>query len=148
MGKQQKYYLVAADALPAIFLGVVEARRALETGEASTVGQAVKAAGISRSAFYKYKDAVLPFYDKTAGRIITFQAVLKDAPGVLSDILALFAASGANILTINQNIPANGHAFVTVSADTGSMPGSVDALISDAQSRPGVIRFEIVAGER
>ena len=61
MGKEIKYYIVAADALPEIFIKVAEAKRMMQTGEADTVGAATRLAGISRSAFYKYKDSVQPF---------------------------------------------------------------------------------------
>ena len=114
----EKFYIVAADALPEVFLRVAEARRMLQVGEADTVGEAACKAGISRSAFYKYKDAVQPFQNMKAGRIITFYTLLKDTPGVLSNILSIFANSGANILTINQTIPTNGCAGVTVTAET------------------------------
>ena len=63
MARKIKYYLVAAEALPEIFIRVAEAKRMMQTGEADTVGAATKMAGISRSAFYKYKDAVRPFQD-------------------------------------------------------------------------------------
>ena len=53
---------------------MVEARRMLDTGEAETVNQAVQLTGISRSAFYKYRDAVRPFQDMLHGRIVTFQS--------------------------------------------------------------------------
>ena len=56
-----KYYIVDAKALPEVFLKVAEAKRMLETGEASTVGEATRQAEVSRSAFYKYKDMVMPF---------------------------------------------------------------------------------------
>ena len=36
MGKKTKFYLVAADALPEIFLKVAEAKRMLHAGEVST----------------------------------------------------------------------------------------------------------------
>ena len=97
----QKYYIVSAEALPEVFVKVAEARRMLQVGEAATVGEAARMVGISRSAFYKYKDAVQPFQDMKAGHIITFYALLKDNPGVLSNFLSIFANSGANILTIN-----------------------------------------------
>ncbi|MCI9482385.1 MAG: ACT domain-containing protein, partial [Oscillibacter sp.] len=116
MGKPIKYYIVAADALPEIFVKVAEAKRMMQTGEAGTVGAATRLAGISRSAFYKYKDSVQPFNDMKAEHIITFYAMLKDTAGILSGVLAVFAASGANILTINQSIPTNGCAAVTISA--------------------------------
>ena len=61
MSRAPNYYIVEAAALPEIFRKVVETRRLLDTGEAETVNQAVHAPGISRSAFYKYKDAVRPF---------------------------------------------------------------------------------------
>ena len=100
MAREIKYYIVAANALPEIFVKVAEAKRMMQTGEADTVGAATKMAGISRSAFYKYRDSVQPFNDMKTGRIITFYALLKDNPGVLSNVLSIFAGSGANILTI------------------------------------------------
>ena len=121
MGKKTKFYLVAADALPEIFLKVAEAKRMLHAGEVSTAGEAARQVGISRSAFYKYRDSVQPFNDMKTGRIITFYALLKDNPGVLSNVLSIFAGSGANILTINQSIPTNGCAAVTISAETSDM---------------------------
>ena len=107
---------------------------------------ATKKVGISRSAFYKYKDAVQPFNNMKAGHIITFYAMLKDIPGVLSNILSIFAASGANILTINQSIPTNGCAAVTISAETSDMEISLEELIAQAEAASGTVRFEILAG--
>ena len=146
MAKTIKYYIVAADALPDIIIKVSEAKRMMQTGEAATVGEATRLAGISRSAFYKYKDAVQPFNDMKAEHIITFQAMLKDSTGVLSRVLAVFAASGANILTINQTIPTNGCAAVTISAETSEMGESLEQLFSDVGAVAGVVKFEILAG--
>ena len=146
MSKEVKYYIVAANALPEVFIKVAEAKRMMQTGEADTVGDATKKAGISRSAFYKYKDSVQPFNDMKAEHIITFYATLKDTAGVLSRVLSVFATSGANILTINQSIPTNGCAGVTISAETSGMEQTLESLIAAASSVEGVIRFEIMAG--
>ncbi len=146
MSKAPNYYIVDAEALPEIFRKVVDARRMLDTGEAETVNQAVQLAGISRSAFYKYKDAVRPFQDMLHGRIVTFQIMLKDEPGILSHVLNLFAGSGANILTINQGIPINGCAVVTVNAETSGLEGSLQELLSRLNGAEGVLRGEILAG--
>ena len=141
--EKQKFYLVAADALPEVFLRVAEAKRMLQVGEAATVGDAARQVGISRSAFYKYKDAVQPFQNMHAGHIITFYALLKDNPGVLSNYLSIFANSGANILTINQTIPTNGCAGVTISAETGDMSEELDDLMTRAAAAEGVRRFTV-----
>ena len=146
MGGKTKFYIVAAEALPEIFLKVAEAKQMLQTGEVSTVGAATRAVGISRSAFYKYKDAVQPFNNMKSGRIITFYVMLKDNPGVLSSILTIFAASGANILTINQSIPTNGCAAVTISAETSEMPSTLEDLLARVSAAAGVVKFEILAG--
>jgi len=146
MAKTVKYYIVAADALPDIFIKVAEAKRMMQAGEADTVGEATQMVGISRSAFYKYKDSVQPFNDMKAEHIITFQALLKDTSGVLSRVLAVFAKSGANILTINQSIPVNGCAVVTISAETSEMEETLEQLLGQISALEGVVRFEILAG--
>ena len=146
MGASTKFYIVTADALPEIFVKVAEAKRMVQTGEAGTVGEAVRLVGISRSAFYKYKDSVQPFSNMKAGHIITYHAMLKDTPGILSNVLSIFAESGANILTINQNIPTNGCASVTISVETSNMGRSLEELIEVVCAADGVVRFEILAG--
>ena len=144
--EKKKYYLVSAEALPEVFIKVAEAKRMLQVGEADTVGEAARLVGISRSAFYKYKDAVQPFQNMRAGHIITFYALLKDIPGVLSNYLSIFANSGANILTINQTSPTNGCAGVTISAETSDMVEGLEELMARASSAEGVLKFEIMAG--
>lgn len=135
-----------AQALPEIYRKVAEAKRLLETGEAGTVNQATQMTGISRSAFYKYKDAVSPFSDMLHGRIVTFQAMLKDEPGVLSAVLNLFAATGGNILTINQGIPVSGCAAVTIGAETSGLAVPLEELLNRLSNLTGVLRCEILAG--
>ncbi len=144
--EKQQYFIVSAAALPEVFTKVAEAKRMLQVGEAQTVGEAAAKVGISRSAFYKYKDAVQPFHNMTAGRMLTFYALLKDTPGILSNYLAIFADCGANILTINQTIPSNGCAGVTVTAETSHMSESVDTLVEQLRGAIGVLKFEIMAG--
>ena len=125
---------------------MAEAKRLLESGEATTVGEATKLTGISRSAFYKYRDVMTPFQNLMAGRIITFQLTVKDRTGVLSGILSIFAYNGANILTINQNIPVGGCAIVTISAETGELHITVEELLKRMSNISGGVKAEIVAG--
>lgn len=146
MAKSPDYYIVEAASLPEIFHKVVEARRLLDTGEAETVNRAVQMTGISRSAFYKYKDAVWPFQDMLHGRIISLQLMMKDQPGILSAVLNLFADSGSNILTINQGIPLNGCAAVNISVETSAMRVTMTELLERISEYPGVLHSEILAG--
>ena len=146
MGKLPRYYIVEASALPEIYRKVAEAKRMLEAGETDKVNEATRAVGISRSAFYKYRDSIAPFQNMMAGRIITFQMMLKDQAGILSEILSIFANCGANILTINQSIPSGGLAMVTISAETGNLNCTLEELTGRITERKGVVKAEAVAG--
>ena len=146
MANNPKYYIVEASALPEVFLKVVEAKRLLSTGEASTVNEATKMTDISRSAFYKYRDAVLPFQNMMIGRIITFQLLLQDERGILSTLLNLFAEVNANITTINSIVPTNGCAVVTISAETMDLTIHIEELLREIRKTPGVIKAEVLAG--
>ena len=132
--------------LPEIYIKVAKAKELIETGEASTVAEAASSVGISRSAFYKYKDSITPFQDLKRGRIITFHITLRDKMGVLSSVLAVFANTGANILTINQSIPINGTALVTISAETTGMLISSEKLLNSLHDTGGVKKVEVIAG--
>ena len=146
MASEPKYYIVEASALPEVFLKVSEAKRLLSVGEASTVNEATKMTGISRSAFYKYRDAVLPFQNMMTGRIITFQLLLHDSPGALSGLLSVFAFYRANIITINSIVPTNGCAVVTISAETIHLTASLEELLRVLREEKCVIKADILAG--
>ena len=146
MASKPKYYIVEAAALPEVFLKVAEAKRLLSTGEVATVNEAAGITGISRSAFYKYRDTVMPYHNMMIGRILTYQLKLHDEPGVLSGILKTFAEQAANILTINQTIPSGGCALVTIAAETSGMQGTPDELLRLLSQSNGVIKAEVLAG--
>jgi len=146
MADLPKYYIVEASALPEVFLKVAEAKRLLQTGQAATVNDATRMTDISRSAFYKYRDAVLPFQNMMTGRILTFQFMLHDQAGLLSSLLSIFAEHKANIQTINSIVPTNGAALVTISAETIDLTIPIEELLRQASLLPGVIKAEVLAG--
>ena len=104
-------------------------------------------AGLSRSAFYKYKDMVFPYDADGAGQILTVHFVLSDRPGVLSAVLTAFAAAGANVLTVNQNIPADGAAAVSISARTDRLEQPTEAFLQQLYQLQGVRRISRIGGE-
>ncbi|MBC8536998.1 ACT domain-containing protein [Feifania hominis] len=147
MEREHKFYLVESSVLPRVFKKVVETKRRLQTGKSKTINEAVRETGISRSAYYKYKDYVFPFYDKDKDKIITFTIVLRDEPGVLHQLVGLFSKLKCNIMTINQSIPNNGVATVTVSIETGSMKTDVDALVKSLANVRGAIEVKVSGRE-
>lgn len=145
---KQEYYLIDKSVLPEIFSKVIEAKRLLETGQCKTVYDATKSVNISRSVFYKYKDNVHEFIEKDKQNIITIILYLSDEIGALSSVLNLISSEGASILTINQSIPMNGIAPVSISFITLNMEIELDELFQKMMQLNGVISVKPVAKER
>jgi len=101
---------------------------------------------ISRSAFYKYRDAVLPFQNMMSGRIVTFQFLIHDTPGLLANMLDIFPECNCNIQTINSIVPTNGTAVLTISAETMDLNVPLEELLRKLRAFPGVIKAEVLAG--
>ena len=146
MSENPRYYIVEASALPEVFLKVAEVKRLLSTGETDKVSDAARRVGISRSAFYKYRDSIMPFQNMMIGRIITFQFLLHDRQGLLSRILNMFAEYRANIQTINSIMPQGGSALVTITAETMDLEIPLEDLLRQVAQLPGVIKAEVLAG--
>ena len=144
MANTPKYYMEAS-ALPEVFLKVAEAKRLLSTGEVTTVNDAARLTGISRSAFYKYRDAVMPFQHMRSSRIITFQMILHDEPGALNNLLTILTDHRTNIMTINSSVPSNGSAVVTISAETANLTTPIEDLVEMIRKMPGVVKADIIA---
>lgn len=147
MGAQGKYYIVDSAVLPEIFAKVVEVKELLTTGEARTINEATAKVGISRSAFYKYKDTVRPFNDMLSGRIITLRLTLRDQPGALSNVLQGVASMGGNVLTINQSVPAGGVAEVSLDVETSALRVSMEELLGNIRTVNGVVECQTPAGQ-
>ena len=140
-----EYYLVDRRVLPEVFIKVMEVKQRLNTGESVSVNEAVRKTGLSRSAYYKYKDSVMPFYEATSGKKVTLLITVENFQGILSSIITIIADSHANILTINQNIPINGLADISISIETVSMFGTVDDILKDIAKLAGVRKCEILS---
>lgn len=144
--KHDSYLVVDSSALPEVYRKVVYANELLESGEAANTSEAVRKAGISRSVYYKYRDAVFPYAKSESSGILTLQAVLTDRPGALVSLLTVFYRAGANILTVNQNIPVQGRAYVSLSARTERMCLPVEEFLESLKLVDGVIKIDSISG--
>lgn len=139
--------VVDSQVIPEIFLKVLEAKKMIARGDAKSSVEACRNVGISRSAYYKYKDSVFSYEEKLTNKIISLYAVLKDEPGVLSNVLTEFCKMGANVLTVNQNIPIDSVASVTFSIkfETDSLANNL--IKSKLTGIYGVVDIKIISGE-
>lgn len=140
-----EWVLVRADILPEVYGKVIATREALAAGRCASVSEAVREFGISRSAYYKYKDAVTPYVGNHAeAALMTVELTLQDCPGVLSALLSAFAKTGANIVTVNQQPPSGGSAQITLCAKTDGMSMPMDKFTKEITKIPGVQRINSI----
>lgn len=142
--RDKKFYMVSEDILPESILNTAVAKEMLAKGEADNIMDAVDKIGMARSTFYKYKDGVYSFFNADNLDIINISMMLKNVSGVLSGVLNCVASLEANVLTINQNLPIHGVAYVTLSISIEEMTVSIDNLLAALKELTGVITVEII----
>lgn len=141
------FYLIDKRALPDVYEKVVKAKKLLKERKVKDVTEAAKVAGISRSVYYKYKDYVFDFSESPKGRKATFNIMIIDEKGVLSNILNNVSNLGGNILTINQGIPLNGYAYISITIDMSSVKGDIKTLSEEIEKVDRVEKVEFIAME-
>ncbi|MEF2243332.1 MULTISPECIES: ACT domain-containing protein [unclassified Paenibacillus] len=139
-----RYFVVREDLLPEGIVKTIQVKEMLNRGEAVTVHEAVERIGISRSAFYKYKDGVYPLSELARDRIVTISMDLEHRSGILSTVLALVAGQSGNVLTINQSIPLQGFANVVISVDISEMSGELTTLVELLRKQQGVRKAAVI----
>ncbi|MBQ9375764.1 MAG: ACT domain-containing protein [Ruminococcus sp.] len=139
--------IVSSDVLPDIISKVLSAKQLKARGEVSTSAEACRTVGISRSAYYKYKDSVFKYEEQFANNIVSVYCVLRDEKGVLSSIITKLYELNTNILTINQNIPIDSVATVTISLRFDHEINTTATLKKELMALDGVVDVKIISGE-
>ena len=142
-----KYLLVDKRILPSYYDKVIEARTLLQSGKIKDVSEAVKAVGISRSTYYKYKDYIFSTNVDTDGRKAIISFSLSHKPGILSEVISKLSYYGANILTITQNLPINSRAHVVVTLDISCLSVEIDALVREINAIDKVTGTKLISIE-
>lgn len=142
--KKDKFYLVQEDILPEAIKKTIKVKEILKLGEAKTINEAVERMDLSRSAYYKYKDYVFPFYEIAQGKIVSITVSMSNDPGMLSSILRAIAESNGSILTINQDIPLQGIANVTIAFETKDLSTTLEECLENIRNIRGILKVEIL----
>ncbi|WP_342543397.1 ACT domain-containing protein [Paenisporosarcina sp. FSL H8-0542] len=142
---EQRFYLVREDVLTEAMQKTLDAKQLLQSGEVASIWDAVKKVDLSRSAYYKYRDAVFPFHSIVRERILTVFLQLEDRKGTLATLLNTVADALCNVLTIHQTIPIQGRANVTLSLDVTAMNVQLDDLIQQLKRLDFVESAEVIS---
>lgn len=140
-----EFFLVKEEILPEAIKKTIRVKELLKRGNARTINEAVEQMNLSRSAYYKYKDYVFPFYAASQDKIITIAFLLEHSKGVLSSLLKAISDDGGNVVTINQGVPLQGVANATIAIETVNLSVDLEALLDRLRLVEGVKRLEVLA---
>ncbi|HEY9581794.1 MULTISPECIES: ACT domain-containing protein [Savagea] len=140
-----QYYLIHETVLTESMQKVLQVKQLLASGEVTTVQEATQLVGLSRSAYYKYRDTVFPFESIARERVITIFIQLEDQKGSLATILRTVSEAKCNVLTIHQTIPVQGRANVTLSLDVTEVQPSLEQFIRQLKSAPFIDSVHLIS---
>jgi chorismate mutase len=141
------YLVIDKRVLPDVYEKVLYAKKLLKDGKVKEITEAVKIAGISRSVYYKYKDFVFDFAETSEGRKITYNIIFRNEKGLLSIISNYISEKGGDILTINQGIPLNGYANLSITIDLSTVDCDIKTLTNGLLNIKNVEKVEFVGME-
>lgn len=141
------YYLIDSSILPDVYSKVIKAKYLISSGVASSASEAARMAGISRSAYYKYKDKIFE-YSEQAEDTTTLNAKLHDNAGVLSSVMNEVYLAGANVLSVNQSVPVNQVADVSITIRNADASATDDELVEKIRKINGVISINYKGGTK
>lgn len=144
--KSKGLVVVDESVLPEVIVKVLRAKELRAASQQMSSSEACRIVGISRSAYYKYKDSVFRYEEQSQENIFSLGLLLKDRQGVLSAVIAKLYEQGLNIIKINQNAPVDSVASVSISVRRDQ--GSCDSeKLRDALGRiDGVIEVRLTKG--
>lgn len=139
------FLIVHKSVIPENIALVIETRKLIEDKKLS-ISDACIEKGISRGTYYKYKDYVfLP--SQEFGKKAIFSFLLDNKKGILSNLLNYIASKNGNILSINQEMPIHGTAYVTITIDVIEMLNGLEDFIEEVKTLNGVKNAKLIAIE-
>lgn len=143
--KSNEYFIVHKSILPEYFEQVIKARELINDKNYS-ISDACKEQNISRSTYYKYKDYIFR-PSKDSGNKAIFVIKTIDEKGILSSMLSVIYEKLGNIISINQDTPLDGTAYITLSIDVSELNCSIENLKDALSSINGVKSVDIMGVE-
>ncbi|WP_337484770.1 aconitase [Porcipelethomonas sp.] len=80
MKNKSHLIVVESEVLPEVIIKVLEVKKLLANKEEKSSAAACKRVGVSRSAYYKYRNSVYSYEEKLMQKIITLYMLLRDEP--------------------------------------------------------------------
>ncbi len=148
MKKKKESYMVDFSILPTAVKATIRAKQMIEDGRATSIYDAVRRVGISRSAFYKYKDHVSDALNENARDILTLVVTLQNDVTVLTRLLRKLSKEETEPVTMGKTAPTGGMVALTLSFYLADLPYDSEDFIKMIRDVKGVEDVIVIGDER
>lgn len=140
-----EYLIVKSSALPEVYNNVMKVKELLQSGNVSSVNEAVKRVGMSRSAFYKYRDDVQIWEDPFDQNQVTVTASFERTSDALSELILSLSTGGNKVIAVSQGLPRSGFTDVMITATLADANRDLVALRRNLNKIAGIRQVEVFA---
>ncbi|RLY51132.1 ACT domain-containing protein [Staphylococcus epidermidis] len=142
----RKFYLIREDVLPESVIKTLKVKDALKNNSNLSIYDAVKQFNLSRSAFYKYRETILPVDEKILDqREFTLILYVNDIVGMLAQVLNAISQLQLSVLTIHQSVPIEDKATITLSLNARNSNLSIDEVIESLREINHVTKVDLIS---
>ena len=144
MDNRNEFYIVAADVLPEALKKTAQIKALLSQNSNLTINEASDKVGLSRSAFYKYRESIFSYNKMNKERIVTLIVTAADEISVLAECLQIITEMDGQILTVNRGLPIQDTSKATLVIDTKNMKQEIETLVEKLYEIAQVREIEIL----
>lgn len=144
MDNRNEFYIVAADVLPEALKKTAQIKALLSQNSNLTINEAADKVGLSRSAFYKYRESTFSYNKMNKERIVTLIVTAADEISVLAECLQIITEMDGQILTVNRGLPIQDTSKATLVIDTKNMKQEIETLVEKLYEIAQVREIEIL----
>ncbi len=112
--EKEQFYLVDLRVLPEAIKKTIKVKELLQDGVCGSINEAVKKVDMSRSAYYKYKDHVIPAWEKKEQKIAILFLFLADDLALFMKLMRRVARGNYHILSFSRGLAAEKMAVLTM----------------------------------
>lgn len=97
-----QFYLVDLQILPEAIKKAIKVKELLKDGTCGSINEAVQKVKMSRSAYYKYKDHVVPAFDSEKDRVVVLFIVMSNDFAVFNKVIRRIGKDKNQILSLHR----------------------------------------------
>lgn len=144
--EDSRFYLVDLQILPEAIKKAIKVKEMLKDGTCGSINEAVQKVKMSRSAYYKYKDHVVPAFDSERDRVVVLFIVMSDDFAVFNKVIRRIGKDKNQILSLHRATASGKTVSVMINIKTEESLVNLQYMKDAIQAMKGIQSVNFGAG--